>query len=43
MWPCYRLWSEDKATMTELKTSMSMLDVLNANEVLDAINEARAE
>jgi hypothetical protein len=34
-WPCWRLWLEDKASLSEIN-AMTMYDVDTANRILDA-------
>lgn len=43
MWLCMRLVQAGWATLGECKTVLTLLDVLEANEALDAIEEAEAE
>ena len=42
-WPCYRLLDEGKATLTELHQTLSIDDVAETNDVLDAIALARVQ
>ena len=42
-WPCWRLWNDDKATMTELETTLSITDVERACSVLDAVADLQRE
>lgn len=43
MWPCWRLIDAGWATLSELKTTWTMVDLLDANEALDAALEAKAQ
>ena len=40
VWPCWRLWLEGRATLEDLQSRLSILDVVEANEALDAWKEA---
>lgn len=42
-WPCWRLVEAKVATLRDLETWWSVDDVFDANDVLDAVAEARAE
>lgn len=42
-WACWRLVGAGWASLTELKTSWTILDVIDANEALDAVEQARAQ
>ncbi len=42
-WLVWRLWEAGKVTLEEIDRSWSLEDVLDANEVLDAYEEARME
>jgi hypothetical protein len=43
MWPCWRLIDAGWASLTELKTTWTIVDLFEANEALDAVLEAKAQ
>lgn len=47
VWPCWRLWVEHHSTWTELNETMSVNDVMDANDALGfwikVQNEARKD
>lgn len=43
MWPCWRLIDAGWATLTELKTTWTLMDLVRANEALDEVLEAKAK
>lgn len=42
MWPCWRLVERRVASLEQLRSTWSLVDVDEANEMLDAIDEAKA-
>lgn len=40
-WPCFLLYHAKRATWTELDSTMSMTDVLDAIDALDYLNRQR--
>lgn len=41
MWPAWRVVSAGWATLQDLRSTWSLVDLLDANEALDALDEAR--
>jgi hypothetical protein len=42
-WPCWRLITEDKASFTEVRDTMSIVDVMKLNEAVNIVYTARNE